>query len=131
MIKIYMGPDCESRITEVTPKAMVFPEARKFPRTHRDIVDYLIHLQSENGDISVFTHSEMIVHYLRLAICKDPKLSAKIKGIWCLGGVNIEFGFSAEDESKWPVGFLTEAWEVEAEIRTIRDECRGTENARD
>jgi len=128
MIKIYMGPDIENRCTGIIEKEvrgkdlrMSYPEYRQFPRTLKGTVDQIVQYNNISGDLYVFTHSEMIVHYLRLAIAKDPELSKEIKGFWCVTGQHDqEFGFSEEDERNWPPNFLTEAWEVEAEIRTIR-----------
>jgi hypothetical protein len=65
--------------------------------------------------------SENYFHQLRLRVAQKPEIEKDIVVFnIAKSGVIREVGMKFEDELKWPVGFMNEAWDIESEIQKAR-----------
>jgi predicted ATPase len=103
------------------------PEAHLHPRPQADLADFFCSLALSGRTCLVETHSEMFFHRLRLWAAMNKSLMDKIAVYFF--DPHKEDGLCSEPrtvdldldgELKWPVGFLQEAWESEAQITAVR-----------
>jgi hypothetical protein len=83
------------------------------------------------GGAFVVTKSEMFFHQLRLRVAIDPTLLEKIDVFYLTDGGYQPVGLLYDDELRWPVGFLLDAWRTEGEIQAVRGDKKmlGKESA--
>jgi predicted ATPase len=103
------------------------PEAHLHPRPQADLADFFCSLALSGRTCLVETHSEMFFHRLRLWAAMNKSIMDKIAvyffdphkedGLCCEPRT---VGLDFDSELKWPVGFLQEAWETEAQINAVR-----------
>ena len=116
------------------PKDSLFivdlPEAHLHPRPQAAIADFFCAMALSGRSVLVETHSEMFFHRLRLRAAMDPKLMEKI-AVYSIDQPTGEgcarprsMGLRFEDELRWPEGFLHEAWEMEMQIKAVREANR-------
>jgi hypothetical protein len=102
------------------------PEAHLHPRPQSDLADFFCSLALSDRFSLVETHSEMFFHQLRLRAEMDDALKEKIsvyfidepKDGFCCQPRLVGLGF--DEQPRWPVGFLQEAWETESQIAEVR-----------
>jgi predicted ATPase len=102
------------------------PEAHLHPRPQSDLADFFCSLALSDRFSMVETHSEMFFHRLRLRAEMDDVLKEKIavyfvdepKNGFCCQPRLVGLGF--DEQLRWPVGFLQEAWESESQIAAVR-----------
>jgi len=107
------------------------PEAHLHPRPQANLADFFCSLAMSNRSVVVETHSEMFFHRLRLLAALNQELAARIVVYFIdppgLDNLCIEprkVGLEFQDELKWPSGFLHEAWEIESQIKAVREARR-------
>jgi len=102
------------------------PEAHLHPRPQADLADFFCSLALSGRFSLVETHSEMFFHRLRLRAEMDDDLRDKISvyfidkpvdGLCCQPR---RVGLGLDEQLRWPVGFLQEAWEAEGQIEAVR-----------
>lgn len=103
------------------------PEAHLHPRPQSAFADFFCSLALNGQSAVVETHSEMFFHRLRLRVAMDPSLADKIAvyfidppkdGVCCAPR---KVGLRRDDELRWPDGFLQEGWEIENQIKAVRN----------
>jgi predicted ATPase len=106
------------------------PEAHLHPQPQADLADFFCSLALSGRACLVETHSEMFFHRLRLWAAMNKSLMDNIAVYFFdphkENGLCSEpriVGLDFDSELKWPVGFLQEAWETEAQITAARQAC--------
>jgi predicted ATPase len=103
------------------------PEAHLHPRPQAELADFFCSLALSGRRALVETHSEMFFHRLRLRAALNREFLDKIavyffdapeKDGQCAQLRKI--GLDYDGELKWPVGFLQEGWDAEAQINAVR-----------
>jgi AAA ATPase domain/AAA domain, putative AbiEii toxin, Type IV TA system len=102
------------------------PEAHLHPRPQSDLADFFCSLALSGRFSLIETHSEMFFHRLRLRAEMDDVLKDNIavyfidepKNGSCCEPRRV--GLDLDEQPHWPVGFLQEAWETEAQIEAVR-----------
>ena len=107
------------------------PEAHLHPRPQAELADFFCSLAMSKRSVIVETHSEMFFHRLRLWAALSQELADRIAVYFVdpPGPDNLcreprRVGLEFQDELKWPSKFLQEAWEVEAQIKAVREAQR-------
>lgn len=102
------------------------PEAHLHPRPQSDLADFFCSLALSDRFSLLETHSEMFFHRLRLRAEMDDVLKDRIavyfidepkNGLCCQPRL---VGLDLNEQLRWPVGFLQEAWETEGQIEAVR-----------
>lgn len=102
------------------------PEAHLHPRPQARLADFFCSLALSNRFSLVETHSQMFFDRLRLRAEMDEELKSKIavyfidEPVEGLCRPTRQVGLGLDDQPKWPVGFLQEAWENEEQIEATR-----------
>jgi predicted ATPase len=107
------------------------PEAHLHPRPQADLADFFCSLAMSKRSVIVETHSEMFFHRLRLWAALSQELADQIAVYFVdpPGPDNLcieprRVGLEFQDELKWPTKFLQEAWEIESQIKAVREARR-------
>lgn len=113
------------------PKDSLFivdlPEAHLHPRPQAAVADFFCSLALSGRSALVETHSETFFDRLRLRATMDPSLMEKIAVYFIDDPIDGDcqpprpVGLRYEDELRWPVGFMLEAWETETQISAVRE----------
>lgn len=103
------------------------PEAHLHPRPQGSLADFFCSLALTGRSALVETHSEMFFNQLRLRAAMNRELMDKIV-VYFIDSPEAglckkprEVGLNLSDQVRWPRGFLQEAWEIETQIRAIRE----------
>jgi predicted ATPase len=106
------------------------PEAHLHPRPQASIADFFCSLALSGKNTLVETHSELFFHRLRLRAAMNPTLAEKI-AVYFIDApadgrcaIPRPVGLAFDDETRWPQGFLQEAWEIETQISAVREARR-------
>jgi predicted ATPase len=104
------------------------PEAHLHPRPQALLADFFCSMVLSGRSALIETHSEMFFHRLRLRAAMSDELRTKIAVYFfdpdtsrdqCLPPRLV--GLDQNEELRWPVDFLQEAWEIEAQISAVRE----------
>ena len=106
------------------------PEAHLHPRPQGRLADFFCSLALSGKYALVETHSEIFFHQLRLRALMDRDISENI-GVYFIDQPKdgtcckpVPVSLKSDQQIRWPVGFLEEAWDIETRIRMVR-QARG------